>query len=167
MVNYTPKLHYISEWWKQLYGESEGKEGKGIFPAAVDNTSDLHSMGQYIQDGERRLFETVLSVSTTCHEMKIPNSAGNEDNLNFLAGKTLSFINNAAEIGTRRAHTEGNVPNLRIVIPELSAYSLGQLLYLFEIACGVSGYALGVNPFDQPGVEAYKKEMFKLLGKPE
>lgn len=167
MVNYTPRLHFIAEWWKQLYGESEGKEGKGIFPASVDNTSDLHSMGQYIQEGERRLFETVLSVEATNHKVKVPYSEGNEDNLNFLAGKTLSFINDAAEEGTMQAHTEGGVPCVRITIPELSGYYLGQLLYLFEIACGVSGYALGVNPFDQPGVEAYKKKMFRLLGKPE
>lgn len=166
MVNYTPKLHYIAEWWKQLYGESEGKVGKGIFPASVDNTSDLHSMGQYIQEGKRNLFETVLSVSKSRNEIFIPSTAGNEDNLNFLAGKTLSFVNQSAEQGTREAHIEGDVPNITIEIPELNEYYLGQLLYFFEIACGVSGYILGVNPFDQPGVEAYKKKMFSLLGKP-
>ncbi|MFO7575204.1 MAG: glucose-6-phosphate isomerase [Bacteroidales bacterium] len=165
MVNYTPSLHCISEWWKQLFGESEGKEGKGIFPASVDNTTDLHSMGQYIQDGERRLFETVLSVATTATEVIIPSTAGDEDNLNYLAGKTLSFINSSAEQGTREAHIEGGVPNLTIVIPRLNEYYLGQLLYFFEVACGVSGYILGVNPFDQPGVEAYKNKMFKILGK--
>lgn len=166
MVNYTPKLHYIAEWWKQLYGESEGKVGKGIFPASVDNTSDLHSMGQYIQEGKRNLFETVLSVSKSRNEIIIPSTAGNEDNLNFLAGKTLAFVNQSAEQGTREAHIEGGVPNITIEIPELNEYYLGQLLYFFEIACGVSGYILGVNPFDQPGVEAYKKKMFSLLGKP-
>ena len=165
MVNYTPRLHYISEWWKQLYGESEGKQGKGIFPASVDNTTDLHSMGQYIQDGERRLFETVISVSAVSSEVQIPLTDGNEDNLNFLAGKTLSFINSSAEKGTREAHIEGGVPNMTIELPGLNEYYLGQLLYFFEIACGVSGYILVVNPFDQPGVEAYKQKMFRLLGK--
>jgi glucose-6-phosphate isomerase len=166
MVNYTPKLHYMAEWWKQLYGESEGKTGKGIFPASVDNTSDLHSMGQYIQEGERHLFETVLSVGKTRHSVVIPTNDGNEDNLNFLAGKTVDFINRAAEAGTQQAHIEGNVPNITVEIPELNEYYLGQLIYFFELACGISGYILGVNPFDQPGVEAYKKKMFSLLGKP-
>lgn len=166
MVNYTPRLHNISEWWKQLFGESEGKEGKGIFPASVDNTTDLHSMGQYIQDGERRLFETVISVASSAREMIIPSTEGDEDNLNYLAGKTLSFINSSAEEGTREAHIEGGVPNLKIEVPGLNEYYLGQLLYFFEIACGISGYILGVNPFDQPGVEAYKEKMFKRLCRP-
>jgi glucose-6-phosphate isomerase len=166
LVNYTPKLQYLAEWWKQLYGESEGKIGRGIFPASVNNTSDLHSMGQYIQEGERNLFETVLSISRSRHEVLIPSVPGNEDNLNFLAGKSLKFVNKAAEQGTREAHIEGGVPNLTIEIPILNEFYLGQLLYFFEIACGVSGYILGVNPFDQPGVEAYKKKMFSLLGKP-
>lgn len=166
MVNYTPKLHYISEWWKQLYGESEGKGGKGIFPASVDNTTDLHSMGQYIQDGERRLFETLLSVESGFSDVKVPLTDGDGDNLNFLAGKSLSFINRAAMEGTRQAHTEGGVPNITINIPAINEFYLGQLLYMLEMACGVSGYALDVNPFDQPGVEAYKKKMFSLLGKP-
>lgn len=167
MVNYSPRLHYISEWWKQLYGESEGKGGRGIFPASVDNTTDLHSLGQYIQDGERRLFETVIAVASSAREIIIPLSEGDEDNLNFLAGKKLSFINSSAEQGTREAHIEGGVPNMTIEVPRLDEYYIGQLLYFFEIACGVSGYILGVNPFDQPGVEAYKKKMFSILGKPE
>jgi glucose-6-phosphate isomerase len=166
MVNYSPRLHNISEWWKQLFGESEGKGGRGIFPASVDNTTDLHSMGQYIQDGERRLFETVITIASSAREMIMPSTEGDEDNLNYLAGKTLSFINSSAEQGTREAHIEGGVPNLTIEIPVLNEYFLGQLIYFFEIACGISGYILGVNPFDQPGVEAYKNKMFKLLGKP-
>ncbi len=166
MVNYTPKLHFVAEWWKQLYGESEGKEGKGIFPASVDNTSDLHSMGQYIQEGERHIFETVLSVIKSRKKILIPSTPGDEDNLNFLAGKTVAFVNEAAERGTRKAHIEGGVPNIRIGIPELNEFSLGELMFMFEIACGISGYLLDVNPFDQPGVEAYKKAMFSLLGKP-
>lgn len=167
LVNYTPKLHYIAEWWKQLYGESEGKVGKGIFPASVNNTSDLHSMGQYIQEGERNLFETVLSVAIARNKIVIPSTTDNEDNLNFLAGKTLAFVNRSAEQGTREAHIEGGVPNISIEIPELNEFYLGQLMYFFEIACAISGYILGVNPFDQPGVEAYKKKMFSILGKPQ
>ncbi|MDR1860354.1 MAG: glucose-6-phosphate isomerase [Bacteroidales bacterium] len=166
LVNYNPKLHYFAEWWKQLYGESEGKEGKGIFPASVDNTSDLHSMGQYIQEGERRLFETVISISAPAHNLRIPADSDNLDGLNFLAGKRVNAVNRMAELGTALAHVDGGVPNLRIEIPELNAYYLGQLIYFFEKACGLSGYTLGVNPFDQPGVEAYKKNMFALLDKP-
>ncbi len=166
LVNYNPKLHFFTEWWKQLYGESEGKEGKGIFPAGVDFTSDLHSMGQYIQEGERRLFETVLSVGSSFARVEIPSDPGNLDGLNFLSGKRLDEVNRMAELGTALAHVDGGVPNLRIEIPALTAYYLGQLIYFFEIACGISGYLLGVNPFDQPGVEAYKKNMFALLEKP-
>ena len=165
-VNFNPKLHYIAEWWKQLYGESEGKDGKGIFPAAVDFTTDLHSMGQYIQDGERHLFETVISVEKSTHSLLIPHDKDNLDGLNFLAGKNIDNVNKMAELGTCIAHVDGGVPNLKIVLPELSEYNLGQLLYFFEIACGISGYILGVNPFNQPGVEAYKKNMFALLDKP-
>ena len=166
LVNFNPKLHYIAEWWKQLYGESEGKDGKGIFPAAVDFTTDLHSMGQYIQDGERHLFETVISVEKSTHSLLIPHDKDNLDGLNFLAGKNIDNVNKMAELGTCIAHVDGGVPNLKIVLPELSEYYLGQLLYFFEIACGISGYILGVNPFNQPGVEAYKKNMFALLDKP-
>ena len=166
LVNFNPKLHYIAEWWKQLYGESEGKDGKGIFPAAVDFTTDLHSMGQYIQDGERHLFETVISVEKSTHSLLIPHDKDNLDGLNFLAGKNIDNVNKMAELGTSIAHVDGGVPNLKIVLPELSEYYLGQLLYFFEIACGISGYILGVNPFNQPGVEAYKKNMFALLDKP-
>ena len=166
LVNFNPKLHYIAEWWKQLYGESEGKDGKGIFPAAVDFTTDLHSMGQYIQDGERHLFETVITVEKSTHSLLIPHDKDNLDGLNFLAGKHIDNVNKMAELGTCIAHVEGGVPNLKIVLPELSEYYLGQLLYFFEIACGISGYILGVNPFNQPGVEAYKKNMFALLDKP-
>ncbi|PID88533.1 MAG: glucose-6-phosphate isomerase, partial [Bacteroidia bacterium] len=166
LVNYHPKLANISEWWKQLYGESEGKEGKGIFPASVNFTTDLHSMGQYIQDGERTLFETVLSVETANATLEIPKDADNLDSLNYLAGRRLDSVNKSAEMATTLAHVDGGVPNLRIVLPELNAYYLGQLLYFFEFACGLSGYMLEVNPFDQPGVEAYKKNMFALLGKP-
>ncbi len=166
LVNYHNKLHYVGEWWKQLYGESEGKEGKGIFPAAVDNSSDLHSMGQYIQEGERILFETVLSIGKTDHEVKIPSEEKNLDGLNYIAGKKIDHVNKMAELGTIIAHVDGGVPNLRIVIPELNARYLGQLIYFFEIACGLSGYLLGVNPFNQPGLEAYKKNMFALLEKP-
>ena len=165
-VNFNPKLHYIAEWWKQLYGESEGKDGKGIFPAAVDFTTDLHSMGQYIQDGERHLFETVITVEKSTHSLLIPHDKDNLDGLNFLAGKNIDNVNKMAELGTCIAHVDGGVPNLKIVLPELSEYNLGQLLYFFEIACGISGYILGVNPFNQPGVEAYKKNMFALLDKP-
>ncbi|MEX0981609.1 MAG: glucose-6-phosphate isomerase [Bacteroidales bacterium] len=166
MVNYHSKLHYFSEWWKQLYGESEGKEGKGIFPAAVDNSSDLHSMGQYIQDGERLLFETVLSIARADTSVKIPSDDNDLDGLNYIAGKNIDEINKMAELGTTLAHIDGKVPNIRIEIPRLSARYLGQLIYFFELACGISGYMLGVNPFDQPGVEAYKKNMFALLEKP-
>lgn len=166
LANYNPKLHYIAEWWKQLYGESEGKEGKGIFPASVDFTADLHSMGQYIQEGERKLFETVISVEKTNFKLCIPNDNANLDGLNFLANKRLDDVNKMAELGTKIAHIDGGVPNIQLVIPEINEYYLGQLIYFFEIACGISGYLLGVNPFDQPGVEAYKKNMFALLEKP-
>jgi glucose-6-phosphate isomerase len=166
LVNYQNKLHYVSEWWKQLYGESEGKEGLGIFPAAVDNSTDLHSMGQYIQEGERTLFETVLSVEKTDHLVSIPGDPANLDQLNYLEGKNIDHVNKMAELGTILAHLDGNVPNIRISIPALNARWLGQLLYFFENACGISGYMLGVNPFNQPGVEAYKKNMFALLEKP-
>ena len=166
LVNYHPKLHYVSEWWKQLYGESEGKEHKGIFPAAVDFTTDLHSMGQYIQEGERLLFETVLTVSQPNHTVVVPEDEANLDGLNFLAGKRVDEINKMAELGTRLAHTDGGVPNLLIELPVLDEQVLGQLIYFFEYACGISGYILGVNPFNQPGVEAYKKNMFALLDKP-
>ena len=166
LVNFHPKLHYVSEWWKQLYGESEGKEGKGIFPASVDFTTDLHSMGQYIQDGERTLFETVISVETMEHEVRVPSNEANLDGLNFLAGRRVDEVNKMAELGTMLAHVDGGVPNLKITLPRLNEYYLGQLLYFFEKACGISGYILGVNPFDQPGVEAYKKNMIALLDKP-
>jgi glucose-6-phosphate isomerase len=165
LVNYEPRCHFIAEWWKQLYGESEGKDGKGIFPAAVDFTCDLHSMGQYIQDGQRFLFETVLEIGTPEHDLKIFNTDDDLDGLNYLSGKHLDYINKKAAEGTRMAHIEGGVPNLTIKIPEASPYYLGQLFFFFEKACAVSGYLLGVNPFDQPGVEAYKKNMFALLGK--
>jgi glucose-6-phosphate isomerase len=166
LVNFHPKLHYVSEWWKQLYGESEGKEGKGIFPASVDFTTDLHSMGQYIQDGERTLFETVISVETMEHEVRVPANEANLDGLNFLAGRRVDEVNKMAELGTMLAHVDGGVPNLKITLPRLNEFYLGELLYFFEKACGISGYILGVNPFDQPGVEAYKKNMFALLDKP-
>lgn len=166
LVNYQPKLHFMNEWWKQLYGESEGKEGKGIFPAAVDFTTDLHSMGQWIQEGERTIFETVISVEKPRHTVLFPSDDENLDGLNFLAGKRVDEVNKMAELGTLLAHVDGGVPNLRIVMPELNEYYLGQLIYFFERACGVSGLLLEVNPFDQPGVEAYKKNMFALLGKP-
>jgi len=166
LVNYNPKLHFFAEWWKQLYGESEGKEGKGIFPAAVDFSSDLHSMGQYIQEGERILFETVLSVASPDHEVRIPTDTADLDGLNFLAGKRVDEVNKMAELGTMLAHVDGGVPNIQIVLPKLNEYYLGQLIQFFEVACGLSGYTLGVNPFDQPGVEAYKKNMFALLEKP-
>jgi len=166
LVNFNPKLHFFSEWWKQLYGESEGKENKGIFPASVDFTSDLHSMGQYIQEGERKLFETVISVQTPDRLLKVPYDRENLDGLNFLAGKRIDEVNKMAELGTAIAHVDGGVPNLLITIPRLNEYYLGQLIYFFELACGISGYELGVNPFDQPGVEAYKKNMFALLEKP-
>ncbi len=166
LVNYNPKLHYFAEWWKQLFGESEGKEGKGIFPAAVDFTTDLHSMGQWIQEGERTIFETVLSVKETNEKMEIPHDERDLDGLNFLEGKRVDEVNKMAELGTRIAHVDGGVPNIVIEIPKLSEYYIGQLIYFFEKACGISGYILGVNPFDQPGVEAYKKNMFALLEKP-
>lgn len=166
LVNYHSKLHYVAEWWKQLYGESEGKDGKGIFPAAVDNSSDLHSMGQYIQEGERILFETVLSIGETDHDVEVPTDDANLDGLNFLAGKKIDDVNKMAELGTTLAHIDGDVPNIRIIIPKLNARYLGQLMYFFELACGISGYLLDVNPFNQPGVEAYKKNMFALLEKP-
>ncbi len=166
LVNFNPKLHYFAEWWKQLYGESEGKDGKGIFPASVDFSSDLHSMGQYIQEGERILMETVLSIRNVNYEVRIPEDKDNLDKLNFLAGKRLDEVNKMAELGTMIAHVDGGVPNMRIEIPQLNEYYLGQLIYFFEKACGMSGYFLGVNPFDQPGVEAYKKNMFALLEKP-
>ena len=166
LVNFHPKLHYVSEWWKQLYGESEGKENKGIFPASVDFTTDLHSMGQWIQEGERTIFETVISVSEPNHTKIFPHSEENLDGLNFLAGKRVDEVNKMAELGTMIAHIDGGVPNLKIELPKLNEYYLGELIYFFERACGISGYLLGVNPFDQPGVEAYKKNMFALLEKP-
>jgi glucose-6-phosphate isomerase len=166
LVNYQPKLHFLAEWWKQLYGESEGKENKGIFPAAVDFTTDLHSMGQWIQEGERNIFETVLSVEKSQYKVLIPSDKDNLDSLNYISGKRIDEVNKMAELGTLVAHVDGDVPNIRIVIPELNAYYLGQLIYFFEKGCGISGYVLGVNPFDQPGVEAYKSNMFALLGKP-
>ena len=166
LVNFNPKLHFLAEWWKQLYGESEGKEGKGIFPASVDFSSDLHSMGQYIQEGERTLFETVLSIASPDREVRVPSDAADLDGLNFLAGKRVDEVNKMAELGTMLAHVDGGVPNIQIVLPKLNEYYLGQLIQFFEVACGLSGYTLGVNPFDQPGVEAYKKNMFALLEKP-
>ena len=166
LVNYNPKLHYFAEWWKQLYGESEGKENKGIFPAAVDNTTDLHSMGQWIQEGERTIFETVISVKKPAVSVRVPENAANLDGINYLAGKNVDEVNKMAELGTMIAHVEGGVPNMRIEIDKLDEYVLGQLIYFFEKACGISGYILGVNPFNQPGVEAYKKNMFALLNKP-
>ncbi len=166
MVNYEPRLHYFAEWWKQLFGESEGKDQKGIFPAAVDFSTDLHSMGQYIQDGLRNIFETVLNVETPKKDITIGLDAENVDGLNFLAGKTMDFVNHKAFQGTVLAHNDGGVPNIIINVPKLDEYYFGRLVYLFERACGISGYMLDVNPFDQPGVEAYKKNMFALLGKP-
>ncbi len=166
MVNYQPKLHFISEWWKQLYGESEGKDHKGIFPASCDFTTDLHSMGQWIQDGERSIFETVISVEKPNRQLLFPSDEENLDGLNFLAGKRVDEVNKMAELGTRLAHVDGGVPNIRISIPELNEYYIGQQIYFFEIGCGISGNVLGVNPFNQPGVEAYKKNMFALLDKP-
>jgi glucose-6-phosphate isomerase len=166
LVNFHPKLHYLAEWWKQLYGESEGKEGKGIYPASVDFTTDLHSMGQWIQEGERIIFETVISVATPEKKVIFPHDDENLDGLNFLAGKRVDEVNKMAELGTQLAHVDGGVPNLRIEIPSLNEFYIGELIYFFEKACGISGYILGVNPFDQPGVEAYKKNMFALLEKP-
>jgi glucose-6-phosphate isomerase len=166
LVNYQPKLQYFAEWWKQLYGESEGKEQKGIFPASVNFSSDLHSMGQYIQEGERILFETVISVAKPNSKLNVPLDPDNLDKLNFLAGKNIDHLNKMAELGTMLAHVDGGVPNIRLEIPTLNAYYIGQMIYFFEKACGISGYILDVNPFDQPGVEAYKANMFALLGKP-
>ena len=166
LANYEPSLHYVSEWWKQLYGESEGKDQRGLFPASVDLTTDLHSMGQFIQDGSRMMFETVLDVEKSRETLVIGEDPENLDGLNFLTGRTVDFANKAAMNGTILAHTDGNVPNLVIHIPEQTEEYLGQLFYLFEFACGVSGYLLGVNPFNQPGVESYKRNMFALLGKP-
>jgi len=166
LANYEPSLHYVSEWWKQLYGESEGKDQKGIFPASVDLTTDLHSMGQFIQDGSRIMYETVLNVEESQCEIVIGEEPVDLDGLNYLAGKNMDFVNKSAMNGTILAHTDGNVPNLMVNIEKQDEYSLGELFYFFEFACGVSGYLLGVNPFNQPGVESYKKNMFALLGKP-
>ena len=166
LVNFQPKLHYFMEWWKQLYGESEGKDGKGIYPSSVDFTTDLHSMGQWIQEGERTIFETVVSVETPEHELRVPADEENLDGLNFLAGKRVDEVNKMAELGTQLAHVDGGVPNMHVSIPKLNEYYLGQLIYFFEKACGISGYLLEINPFNQPGVEAYKKNMFALLNKP-
>lgn len=166
LENFVPNLKYISEWWKQLYGESEGKDGKGILPHSLSFTTDLHSMGQYVQDGERLMFETVLSVARPQASVSIPADEKNLDGINYLLGKSLTEINHNAELGTILAHVDGGVPVLRIEVPKIDEYVLGQLIYFFEFACGISGYMLGVNPFDQPGVEAYKKNMFRLLGKP-
>ena len=166
VCNFQPKLHYFAEWWKQLYGESEGKDQKGIFPAACDFTTDLHSMGQWIQQGERSIFETVISVETPNEKLLFPHDDENLDGLNFLAGKRVDEVNKMAELGTRLAHVDGGVPNILVNVPELNAYYLGQLIYFFEKACGISGLLEEVNPFNQPGVEAYKKNMFALLNKP-
>jgi glucose-6-phosphate isomerase len=166
LANYENKLHFMAEWWKQLFGESEGKEGKGIFPASIDLTADLHSMGQYIQEGERNLIETVISVKETHTRLFIPKDSENLDGLNFIAGKRIDEVNKMAELGTLLAHVDGGVPNIRIIMPRINEFYLGQLIYFFERACGISGYLLDVNPFDQPGVEAYKKNMFALLEKP-
>lgn len=166
LANYEPAVHYVSEWWKQLFGESEGKDNKGLFPASVDLTTDLHSMGQFIQDGSRVMFETVINIDTPREELTIGEEPVDLDGLNYLAGKTVDFVNKSAMNGTILAHTDGNVPNLMVKIPKQDEFYLGQLFYFFEFACGVSGYTLGVNPFNQPGVESYKKNMFALLGKP-
>ena len=166
LANYEPSVHYVSEWWKQLYGESEGKDQKGIFPASVDLTTDLHSMGQFIQDGSRNMFETVINIETSREEIIIGEEPVDLDGLNYLAGKSVDFVNKSAMNGTVLAHTDGQVPNLMVKVPEVSEFYLGELFYFFEFACGVSGYLLGVNPFNQPGVESYKKNMFALLGKP-
>jgi glucose-6-phosphate isomerase len=166
LVNYEPALHFVSEWWKQLYGESEGKDNKGIFPASVDFTTDLHSMGQFVQEGNRILFETVILVDQATEQITIGTDPDNLDGLNFLSGKTMDFVNKKAFEGTMLAHTDGGVPNLIVTLPDISPYTFGYMVYFFEKACGISGYLLGVNPFDQPGVEAYKKNMFALLGKP-
>ncbi len=167
LANYEPKLHYLTEWWKQLYGESEGKEQKGIFPAGVDLSTDLHSMGQYIQDGRRNLFETVINIEKSKTDIKIKRDEDNIDGLNFIANKTMDYVNKKAMQGTVEAHVEGGVPNIIVNIKELNEETMGELIYFFELACAISGNILGVNPFDQPGVEAYKTNMFKLLGKPE
>jgi glucose-6-phosphate isomerase len=166
LANYQPKLHNLGEWWKQLYGESEGKDGKGIFPASVDLTTDLHSMGQWIQDGERTIFETVVSVEEPNTCLEVPSDEENLDGLNFLAGRRIDEVNKMAELGTKLAHVDGGVPNIKLSITRLDEYHIGQLIYMFERGCGISGLLLEVNPFDQPGVEAYKKNMFALLGKP-
>lgn len=166
LCNYEPSLHYVAEWWKQLFGESEGKDQKGIFPAAVDLTTDLHSMGQFIQDGQRTMFETVMNLEKSADEIILEEEDGDLDGLNYLAGQSVDFINKSAMKGTQLAHTDGNVPNLVVNIPEKNEFYLGQLFYFFEFAVGVSGYMLGVNPFNQPGVESYKKNMFALLGRP-
>ena len=166
LVNFQPKLHYFMEWWKQLYGESEGKDHKGIYPSSVDFSTDLHSMGQWIQEGERTIYETVVSIETPNHELRVPSDEENLDGLNFLAGKRVDEVNKMAELGTQLAHVDVGVPNMRVSVPKLNEYYLGQLIYFFEKACGISGYLLGVNPFNQPGVEAYKKNMFALLNKP-
>ena len=166
MVSYEPQFAMMNEWWKQLYGESEGKDGKGLFPASVDFTADLHSMGQYIQEGHRHLFETVVRFEQPRGKMLIPMDPDNVDGLNFLAGKSLAFVNEQAMRGTVLAHVDGGVPNIMLTLPSISAQSTGWMIYFFEYVCGLSGYLLGVNPFDQPGVEAYKKNMFALLGKP-
>jgi glucose-6-phosphate isomerase len=166
LVNYEPSLHYVSEWWKQLYGESEGKDQKGIYPASVDFTTDLHSMGQFIQDGQRTMFETVINMDKSENEIILEEEEKDLDGLNYLTGKSIDFVNKSAMKGTLLAHTDGNVPNLMVTVPKQNEFYLGQLFYFFEFSCGVSGYMLGVNPFDQPGVESYKKNMFALLGKP-
>ena len=166
LANYEPSLHYISEWWKQLYGESEGKDNKGIYPASVDLTTDLHSMGQFIQEGSRILYETVISIEEPLVNMLLEEEEKDTDGMNYLAGKSIDFVNKSAMNGTILAHTDGGVPNLSIVLPKLNEEYLGELFYFFEFACGVSGYILAVNPFNQPGVESYKKNMFALLGKP-
>lgn len=166
LANYEPSLHYVGEWWKQLYGESEGKDNRGIFPAAVDLTTDLHSMGQYIQEGQRIMFETVIELEDAGFEVTIQEEEGDLDGLNYLAGKNMDFVNKSAMKGTQLAHTDGNVPNLIVKLPKKDEFSLGELFYFFEYAVGISGYLLGINPFNQPGVESYKKNMFALLGKP-
>jgi glucose-6-phosphate isomerase len=166
LVNYEPQLHYFTEWWKQLFGESEGKENEGLFPAGVDFTTDLHSMGQYIQEGQRMLFETVIHVLKPKHSLLIPRAEDDLDGMNFIAGKTLHEVNDMAAMGTTLAHIDGEVPNLDILLPAIDEYSLGELIYFFEFACGLSAYLLGINPFNQPGVEVYKNNMFALLGKP-
>ena len=166
LVNYEPKLHYFTEWWKQLYGESEGKDGKGIFPAGVDFTTDLHSMGQYIQEGRRNLFETVISVEHSKSDLKIRRDEDNLDGLNYIAGKGMDYVNKKAMEGTIEAHVAGDVPNIVVNVEKLDEENMGQLLYFFELACAMSGNILGVNPFNQPGVEKYKRNMFRLLGKP-